>query len=353
MIPTHITNKILTVGCACNNPKGGIAQVLYNYKTYLFKDFNFIANSYKGPSKFHKGLFAIYGLISFLLKLLFNWNIRIVHIHTSANLGFKRSAIYLYISKYFKKKVIMHIHAGIFDKYYRENKEYVHGVLSKCDLIVALSSNWGDFFRGEVGMNHVAVLPNPTEHPRILPSAKDGKCHFLFMGNINRNKGVFDLIQAVIRIKNEIRGKSIFHICGSGADDELMQMINSNDLSDLITYEGFVGGDDKVVMLNKCDVYILPSYIEGFPVSILEAMSYGMPVISTNVGGIPTIIEHSKDGYLFTPGDVEKLSSYILELIKNPNKTHEMGELARVAVNAYYPEVIADELTMIYTKLLA
>ena len=85
-------------------------------------------------------------------------------------------------------------------------------------------------------------------------------------------------------------------------------------------------------ILKECSFYILPSYNEGMPMSVLEGMAYKNIVISTNVGGIPKVIENNKNGILIEPGDKEKLEEELIRLLKNKDLRLKLSKGARKTV---------------------
>lgn len=108
----------------------------------------------------------------------------------------------------------------------------------------------------------------------------------MFMGEISMRKGGFDLLQAISDNKEYFKDKLLLRMGGNEVDGDIKTFIRNHQLEDFVSYEGWISGEKKTECLNWEDVYILPSYNEGLPIAILEAMSYKHPVISTPVGGI-------------------------------------------------------------------
>lgn len=355
MLPVVIANRILTVGPAYLPPKGGIAQTIYNYSKYVFPEsyFRYVANSCDGGR-----IKKIYRLISsfthFFISLLFNRSIRIVHIHSASNFSFKRSSWFVNIARLFNKKIIMHIHGGSFMTYYNiGNEAFVKKTLNKCDKIVVLTEEWQDWFRNELQCENVIVIPNVIPVPQPFEKTKgDGKFHLLFLGLINEEKGVFDLMQAIADSKEQLRGKFQFHIAGNGMVSRLKNEIDDKELQDIVKYEGWVDSIAKHELFSTCDALILPSYTEGLPLSILEAMSYHMPIISTPIGGIPSVIEDGTNGFLVEPGDRAGFIEKIMQLIGNTNLANTMGEESFKRIDKHFPTKVGSVLKGIYEELI-
>ena len=105
--------------------------------------------------------------------------------------------------------------------------------------------------------------------------------------------------------------------------------------------------------MNLADVFILPSYIEGVPISILEAESYHKPVITTNIGGIPSIVKDHESGILITPGNSEEIFQAMKLLADNEDLRHKYGEIGYRISKDYLPETIKEELINFYNKILS
>jgi len=117
---------------------------------------------------------------------------------------------------------------------------------------------------------------------------------------------------------------------------------------------GWVSGDDKKKLLETGDIYALPSYNEGLPVSILEAMSWEIAVISTRVGGIPELVRDGTDGILINPGDVTALSQALMRLGKDKEFRQQLGRAARSQVETSYSrENVMPQLEAIYQSLIS
>lgn len=351
MISYSLTQHILTIGCKYAHPKGGIAVLLSNYSKYIFTKFNFVANSSYGSSL--KNLLVLIASIPvFIFKLIFNRNIKLVHIHTASNRSFMRSAIFVRIAHCFHKKVLIHIHGGRFMIYYNRKTSFVEKIINKCDGIITLSTEWESFFKDKFPSIPVYVLENVIAPPEIIPTKNDDVLHLLYLGLITRQKGIYDLLEVISENHIDLKGKLMLHIAGNGETEQLTNLITNRKLNDCVKYEGWVNGLRKTELLNACDVFILPSYNEGLPISILEAMSYRKPIISTPVGGIPSVVDHEINGILFTPGDHTELKNALNTYINNPQLINSHGDESAKRVAPFLPENVANKLSAIYENYL-
>ena len=352
MINADFSKNVLTIGCSYKQPKGGVAQVIKNYEDYVFSDFKCVVNS-GGVSRIAKLFKAVIGYLEMFFRLLLDRKIQIVHIHTASYNSFKRSSCFLRLANAFNKKTVLHIHGGGFKEYYNTNPRWISSMLNKCDTIIVLSESWKSFFESIVDVPKIRILENIVSYPQKENNLwRNCKLHLLFLGKICIEKGIFDLLEMLYEHKIELSGKLVLHIGGNGMVNELTKKIQEFGLSDLVIYEGFVSGKHKNDLLNSCDVFILPSYTEGLPISILESMSYGKPILSTPVGGIPETVRKGENGILFTPGNKEEMFSAISKLLFDEALRKYMGEKSLEIVKSYMPDSVSAKLKKIYEELI-
>ena len=351
MIDRSISRKVLSVGPDCREPKGGIGMVLSTYSS-IYGEFRFVC-THKECGTLGK-IWVFLTALCQLFPYLFDKGIRIVHVHGASKGSFVRKSIIILLSKAFGKKVIYHIHGGGFKDFTQKHSKIVPSILKRCDLIVALSEYWKRYFTEELHCRHVEIIPNIIDSPQEDHSCRDNKvCTFLFLGKICQEKGLFDLIEVISDHIHEFDGKIRLVIAGIGETDKLKSAISHPQLKDIIRYVGWVSGTDKERLLNECNVYILPSYFEGVPISLLEAFSYHLPVISTNVGGIPEILTDGDNGLMISPGDKNALLQAMTKLAASPELRDQMGKNAYQRSLSHLPQNVEKSLTNIYNELLS
>ena len=354
MTSHSITNRysktVLFVGCAYDPPRGGVAQVLYNYKKFIFNPFNIIIDSNSG-SGLCKTFVFFTALLQLCLKLIFG-KYKIVHIHTSSYNSFKRSSYWVRIAKLLKKKVVLHIHGGAFKAYYETKPGWISSILNKADHIICLTESWKEFYSQITHDVHISVVENVISPPEIsIKDDEKSKLHALFLGLITETKGVFDLLEVISNNSTLLRGKFMLHIGGNGQIEKLLKIIKDNSIEDIVQYEGWVAGDRKNDLMNICDIFILPSYAEGLPVSIIEALSYGQYVIASNVGGIPEILPE-QFGMLIEPGNKPDIKAAIDYVISHQEECVK-DKIKRQSYTVHYgPKAISAKLRQVYDSLL-
>lgn len=352
MLTNETSQKVLTIGCYFKHPHGGIAQVLANYQKYVFPTFKAIVNSRRN-SGVKNAWYAISGIVLTFWRLTFDRNIKLVHIHTSSNHSFQRSVLFAHIAKCFGKKVIMHVHSGAFKDYVSGHDDFVRKQLNRVDGIIALSESWKSFFVNELQCEHVYVLNNV-----ISPPLSGGKSvnhdglSLLFLGLIQKQKGIYDLIDVVHKCARD--GVNVkLNIGGNGEVERLKELINELSLQNNVIFHGWVSGEQKAQLFRNNDVLVLPSYYEGLPLSVVEAFSYGKPVIASSVGAIPEIVLHGQNGFLIQPGDVEALQQCIIQLEANQGLLNSMANHASEAALHFLPDFVSTQLEKIYKSVLS
>ena len=350
-LSNEISKNILTIGCEYKPvPKGGVAQVIYLYDNLIYPKFKFIANS-GGGNKFRKLWIAIESLLMMIWRCLVDKDIKIVHIHTASYNSFRRSVWFMRVAQFMRRKVILHIHGGGFKDYYATDKEWISKKLNCADRLIVLSPFWKEFFDTIVEQSKVYVIENIIEYPQKKSVTKDDRLHLLFLGLIADAKGIFDLLDVLREHKEEFKNKLILHVGGNGEVDRFNKFIADNHLRDMVLYEGWVSGDKKVDLLNLCDLYILPSYAEGVPLSILEAMSYDMAIVASNVGGIPELVNDT-NGIMFNPGDKDAIYQSLKILLESSEKLDNLKSNASKGVEVHYADEVERGLKILYLNLL-
>lgn len=341
--------NILTIGIDYRVVRGGVAAVENVYSTF-YQPFNHVTTTVTN-GQVKKLLVLCKAILQFLYWMLFHPEIKIVHVQGSVGASFWRKAIFIYIAKFFHKKVVWHMHAGRFAVFYQQHRYAVRKVVDKSDVIIALSEYWKEYFKNEFPTKRVEIIKNVISAP-VVHKQQTGYFTLLFLGLLGKNKGIYDLLECIRDHKVEFQGKLKLYIGGNGEIEHVKQLIKEYGIADIVIFEGWVSGDKKIELLNKSDAYILPSYKEGLPISILEAMSYGMPIISTPVGGIPEIVSNGENGYLVEPGNKEDIYKAIMSLLNDADLRNRMRRISLSRVGEHLPEYVEKQLETLYDSLL-
>lgn len=349
MISKDISRHVLTIGTDYKPCSGGISVLLNGYSSF-FEEFNFIKSSGPG-NKINKLFYFLQSIVLLLLYGLFLSKIKIVHIHTSTFSFLRREKFYVYIASFLKKKVVVHIHGGAFETLCKSNAKDLRSVYRKVDVSVCVSKYIQNIvYQYNIHKNSI-VIPNFIDVPKLSGVKEHKLVNMTFLGTVTEYKGIFDVIDVLGQNQAYFRGKVSFKIAGKGKERELLKIIEKYGINDFVHYIGLVKGEEKEFLLNDTDIYVQPSYIESFGISIIEAMSYGASVISCNVGGIPEVVDDSV-GYLVKPGDKEELFKKLSLLIENKDLRLKFSDNAQKKCRQYFMSETEVLLEKLYVSLL-
>lgn len=259
-----------------------------------------------------KYLYAIKALIQYLLCV---WFYDIVHIHTSELPSVKRKSVFFKIAKKLRKKVIIHLHIGNQLEEQKGNTYYKE-LFEGADKIIVLSQSIRQTLIKLFGIEkNVYVVNNPCP---LVPSVQYTDLHkeILFAGTLNYNKGYAVLIRAFAQIASFFPEWKLV-IAGNGELSNAKQIASECGISGRVLFPGWVDGSEKDKMFRSASVFCLSSYAEGFPMAVLDAWSYGLPVISTPVGGLPDVLSDGDNVLFFEAGNVEQLAEKLKSLLSN------------------------------------
>ncbi|MEA1958959.1 MAG: glycosyltransferase family 4 protein [Chloroflexota bacterium] len=174
----------------------------------------------------------------------------------------------------------------------------------------------------------------------------------LYVGRLVARKGLNLFVEAMARLKD---ANAHFVFAGRGSEKLLFDLLKRNGIGeDRYTYLGFVPNDRLPWLYKVSSAFVLPSYYENLPISLLEAMAMKVACISSNVGAVDEIIEHGKSGLLFESGDVDKLVHYIRALLDNSVQRERLAEAGCQRVRSEFTSaVMAEKHYRFYNKVLS
>lgn len=195
--------------------------------------------------------------------------------------------------------------------------------------------------------------PRRSEVGRGNLKLETGKKTILYLGRIDRGKGLENLLEAVSNLASHISHLKLL-IVGSGPEcDYLNDRSKELGLTDVVEFVGQVRYEETPKYYCEADVFVYPSEaLEGLPMSVVEAMAAGLPVIASKVGGIPEAVTDGETGLLVEPGNVQELSAALTKLLTNDELRSEMGRRAReVAEEKFSQEKMVEETMRAVTHL--
>ncbi|WP_176065387.1 glycosyltransferase family 4 protein [Anaeromyxobacter diazotrophicus] len=282
----------------------------------------------------------------------------VVHLHYASRLSFYRKLAYLLVAKALRLPTVVHGHSGTFPDFRDAsalNARCVKLFLERADACIALSSTWQAVLAGYAPGARIHVVPNPVEAPELEAAAgapgPGGEQVVLCLGRLGQAKGTYDLLRAIPLVLQSAPAAR-FVLAGDGAVEEVRRRVRALGLERAVELPGWVAGEAKLRQLARCAVYVLPSYREGMPVSILEAMAAGKPVVATPVGAVPELVEEGVNGYLVPAGDAAALAARVAALLLDAPLRRAQGERNRAKVAASYSmSAVAGRLIAVYESV--
>jgi glycosyltransferase involved in cell wall biosynthesis len=366
--------KILMFGTGLD-VKGGVTSVekliLNNASAQL--RIKHVATIGQGPASHNILVFA--QAIQSLIVRIIRKDVDIIHIHFSERGSTLRKSILIFIASLFRQSIILHAHGATYKEFYTGLPQFVKNILvylfKKCRIIV-LSKSWQSYYMNEFSLesSRVSVLYNPVELPANVPY-RVGRQHlkFIFLGRIGKrggaldiaqslmsfpkqDKGAFDLINAFAVLSEADRHSVELVLAGNGDLAAANQLIADLDLTDKITILDWLDAEQRDKLLATADAFILPSYNEGLPMSMLESMAWGLPVIVTPVGGIPEVIIDHQNGLLVEPGIQDQLVAAMQALIRDESLRLSLGAAGHNSVKSLNIHNYMESLSDLYASAI-
>lgn len=337
------------------NEKGGIGAVLETYRSEM-NGFRMIS-TYPSAANVNKQIYFIKQFFNMFKLLITDEHIAILHIHCASRGSFLRKSLVALLGKLLGKKIIMHVHGGLFHRFYQSSSFmtfWVQSILRSCDSVICLTTDWLSTFSEELHLDNLSVVLNPVKTYPFKPfQFPSNTLSLLFLGTITDNKGIFELVDYLQLNPHYLAHKIKLIICGEGEADRLLTLLNKVNQFGNISFEGWVDGEKKDHLISDCDIFILPSHYEGLPMAILEAMSAGKPIISTSVGGIPSVVHEQHNGWLIEPGKINQLDPVLDQIFNEPHVLTRYGLNAFNDAKQFHVQGIVSQLNSLYKELLA
>lgn len=322
--------NVLMVGVD-ESTKGGMWTVVENYlKDKSFVEANnllYIPTAITGCPLFSKLLFTAKAYRK-IQRIFFTKKIDITHVHMSERASIKRKGCVMRYAKKRGSKIVLHMHGAEFEVLYKQmslkKQVEVRKILDLADKVIILGEYWRDFISSILKHpERIQVVYNAVSVPKTYCYDKSSN-RVLFLGAVSKRKGIPILLDALQNTSDSISEQCIVDIYGPDVEGNIEREISNRKLDTWVHYCGWLNKEEKKTILAHTSVNVLPSYNEGLPMTLLEAMSYGIPSITTNVAAIPEAI-NVKNGIVLQPGNVDELSKALKELILNQPKREQLS----------------------------
>jgi glycosyltransferase involved in cell wall biosynthesis len=307
------------------------------------------------------GRFRLENLLAFLVNAVrLSWAILrrrpvVAHFHSSVELALlKDMALAWWVRYVWGRYVVLQVHNAVAGMILLPRPPFWRRaelglLMASCDRVAFPAQSVIDDLARMLPPRRAArfrakavMLRNFTElaGPRPERQAPIAPVRVLFLGNVAREKGACDLVQAAEKTARRCTIPFAVVFAGpvesSEEESQISALVARLRLRDRVRFLGQVTGRARAQALGEADIFALPSYGEGVPVSLLEAMAHGIPVVVTRVGGIPETVADGVEGFLIRPGDVEALADALARLIETPLLRVRMGRAGQERVARHY-----------------
>jgi glycosyltransferase involved in cell wall biosynthesis len=278
----------------------------------------------------------------------------VLHVHAASRWSFWRKAAYMALAHLAGWPVVFHLHGGGFAQFLRESGPFtrraVRFFLDRACAIVVLSERWAAWMHGVTSNPRIVCVPNSVPLPPPIPRTPEAGV-IAFTGRCREAKGIYDLLQAVATLARTDPRVSL-ECAGDGDLETLGLSALSLGIAERVKLRGWIGARERDELLARACVFVLPSHAEAMPMSLLEAMAAGCPVIASAVGGIPDVVEDGVNGILVPPGEPRALAQALAALLADPALAARLGREARATIaRRYTTERALERIEQVYRAL--
>ena len=298
----------------------------------------------------------------FLAATIVFRHVSIVHLNTSLNpRAYWRDLAYLLVAKALGAKVFYQVHGGALPRKFFAGHalltSFLRFTLRLPDVVVVLAQSELAAYREFVPEQNVVALPNgidcrPYGAVGTVRSDPAHPLHAVYIGRIAREKGLYETLQG-LRLAHELGVDARLVVAGAGPEEpRLRRYAQALGIAPRVCFIGPVFGNDKVKLLSGADLMVLPSYSEGLPYALLEAMAAGVPVVATPVGAIPDVVSDGIHGFLVPPRDGKAIAESLAIMAGDREKLAWMSRACRRRIRAAFSiDRLAQEIACHYAAL--
>ncbi|MBI9070044.1 MAG: glycosyltransferase family 4 protein [Melioribacteraceae bacterium] len=312
---------------------GGVSNINRILSKYLDKDSVsfFVVGNRTGEKKGFPRLLKDY---SEFVKTIKKGKIDIVHLNPSLDPKcIIRDSVFLILSKLYKRKVLVFFH-GWQEDTEQKLKKYFHFLFKRAiksvDLIIVLSDKVKKKLTEYTDSKKILIKNTVVEDEfnekaeELLNSTTRKNNQILFLSRVEKAKGIYEAIDAFIILINEIEDLS-FIVAGDGTElENVKEYVLKKGIKN-ISFPGFVKGQKKIDYYISSSLYIFPSYAEGMPTTVLEAMICGLPIVTTNVGGLTDFFANGKMGFITDDKNPQNLAGLVKKILIENNLRSEIS----------------------------
>lgn len=294
-----------------------------------------------------------YAVRAYIIALFIIWRYDIVHFHTVPNVSMKIQLPIFLLALLGKKKIVLHLHVG--NQLAMEDVikfQLAHWCMQKADKIVLLADNFSNYldeYWKDVKTPRM-VIYNACEEVQAIPYKQHEKT-ILFCGRFTDNKAADVLIKAFGQIHHKHPEWKLQFLAQGPEEENCKLLVKQLKIEDKVEMPGFVFGKKKHDYYSHAGIFCLCSHYEGFPMVVLEAWSYGVPVVTTPVGALPDFLQTGKNGFLYDIDDVDALAKTLDMLMGDETLRNKMNLYCVEYVKRFSLPTVSYQLDQLYQEL--
>lgn len=299
------------------------------------------------------GVFSTKGSLAYRIQVPFKLlkvakDYDVLHVHTCSQWGFITTVLGVWAGRRLKKKVVVTYHGGGAEQFFSRYPRLVKKYLCQTDANIVLSGFLGNVF--DKYQIPYTVIPNivELEEGRFCPRATIEPT-FISIRTLSPLYNIECIIKAFKVVKKACPSARLTIVGDGPSRDSLEQFVRSESIQD-VTFVGRVDNARIYEYLNQSDIMLSAPRIDNMPVSVLEGFNAGLLVISSNVGGVPYMIEDEVNGLLFEPNNSMALAEKMMWALSHQDESHNMIDNAKEAVKLYSWECVREKIFELYNS---
>lgn len=311
--------------------------------------------THRDGSRARKAATAAGGLLH-LAWLCAAHRVDLVHVNASWNASIVRKAEAVRIAHAFGVPVVLQLHGSSVEHGLRHDSPHAstaRAAARRADAVVAATPAWAADAAELLGVQTVEIVPNACA-ASSAPAERDPEpATLLFLGRLERAKGVFELVDAAAELL-PARPQLRLVLAGDGRDTAAVRaLVAKRGLDQVTSFPGWVDEDERRALLARATCLVIPSHAEGLPLTLLEGLAGGVPVVATSVGGIPEAVRAGREALLVQPRDTQALTHALARLLDDPKAARRLARAGAARAKTYFDiGLVAAELGTIYDRLL-
>lgn len=250
----------------------------------------------------------------------------------------------------------LHFEKKVSEKY----RSFFNSSFANATILFVLSAKFSDTLRawgyqGTIVVETTVVTSSLTDGFKIAekytPVSLPEPVRILFLSRLVKEKGIYEMLDAFQNLRLSFPDLELM-VAGKGM--EYRNVLSLSKDREGVTMVGHVSGQEKIDLFTSCHIYCLPSYTEGLPTTVIEAMAFGLPIITTPVGGLIDFFETEQMGYFVQVGNAKNLENKLFLLIADPSARERIGRYNHeYAHNRFLSPTVADRLYLHLTRAMS